>query len=68
MNIWKLTSTNDVKILTAVVVALTPREASTLLIEQGGILISETLICKQLGTASTDRRIPEIVCVSSRSL
>ena len=66
MNIWKLTSTNETRTITAIVIALTPREASALLIEQGGALISDTLLCKQIGVAATDRRVPEIVCISHK--
>jgi hypothetical protein len=63
MNIWKLTSTNDIRVLQAVIIALTPKEAASMLIDQGGITISETMTCKQLGSAASNFRSPEIVSI-----
>ena len=59
MNIWKLTSTNEIRTLIAVVIALTPKEACSLL--KNHHTSSETITCKQLGAAASNFRSPEIV-------
>lgn len=61
MNIWKLTYPIQDKNLIAVVIALTPNDARTLVAKSQSFALPTTNTCKQLGTAATNIRAPEIV-------
>lgn len=69
MNIWKLTATTtEQKVnLLAVAVALTPEEARGLLrawVKAALVELDEPIAVKQLGTAATNLRAPELITVS----
>ena len=48
--------------LVAVIVALTPDNARSLL-RTRGLLLDVLITCKQIGVAATDIRTPEIICI-----
>ena len=59
MNIWKLTFATTKKAkLNAIVIALTPNEARTIVRKLDAV---DPIECKQLGAASSSFRVPEIL-------
>ena len=66
MNIWKLTyTTTDARQLVAVVIALTPNEARSLVAKNPGFQqVTGPGSCMQLGQAASNLRQPEIVLMS----
>ena len=67
MNIWKLTTPTIEGSLVAIIIALTPGDARKRF--QDWLVFNDrpvtTMICRQIGVASTDLRVPEIICVST---
>ena len=68
MNIWKLTTpTIDAKSMIAIVIALTPNDARSLLrsrLYANNVQVNDPIVCKQLGFASTDQCLQEIISIA----